>query len=469
MRARRPSPPGPEAGPVPAGRPRAPALVSANPAVSAAPIRLRAGPTAMLAALLGLALTPALAAPDAPLPPTKPQARAVAPPAPVRPPAARATPLPPERPAEVEAAREAEAQENAQDNAQEDAPEAARPAPEPAPVRLATGTPVPTPAGRRPPGRAMPLPPERPAEIEAAREAEAQDSAQDNAQDAARPAPEPASPFRLASRTTAPEPAFAPFVPAAPAAPPPSVAPDAPAGEAGALPPVCAALVEDGAIRAELDPSIPRKGSCGLAEPVRLTAVRLADGTMVPLKPAAVSNCAVAAAAAGWVREELAPAVAALGAPLAAVRIAASYQCRPRNRIPGARMSEHGLGNALDVGGFELADGRVALVEKGGLPPRLRAAMKESACRRFTTVLGPGSDGYHEDHIHVDLAQRRLDIRLCRWNLDAGTAVAARKGKPAAPKPEAGGTAPAEAPAARPDGASAPEAQATAGPGSAKP
>jgi hypothetical protein len=32
-------------------------------------------------------------------------------------------------------------------------------------------------------------------------------------------------------------------------------------------------------------------------------------------------------------------------------------------------------------------------------------------------VLGPGSDWYHEDHIHLDLAQRRNDYRICQWNV----------------------------------------------------
>ena len=191
---------------------------------------------------------------------------------------------------------------------------------------------------------------------------------------------------------------------------------------------------------ATLEAPIAPAGGCGVALPVRLSGVRLPDGRLVAFKPAAVTRCEVAAAVVDWLREDLAPAVAALGSQVTSVTVAASYDCRSRNRISGARMSEHGLGNALDVGGFELADARVLKVEKGGLPQRLRAAMKESACRRFTTVLGPGSDGYHEDHIHVDLAQRRLDIRLCRWNLDVGTVVA-RKDKPKAAAP-----APASAP-----------------------
>ncbi len=82
-------------------------------------------------------------------------------------------------------------------------------------------------------------------------------------------------------------------------------------------------------------------------------------------------------------------------------------------------MSEHGQGNAMDVGGFVLEDKRVLDVKANGLPFSLQAAMKASACTGFSTVLGPGSDGYHEDHVHVDMAVRRLDIKLCRWKPEA--------------------------------------------------
>jgi len=46
--------------------------------------------------------------------------------------------------------------------------------------------------------------------------------------------------------------------------------------------------------------------------------------------------------------------------------------------------------------------------------------MKAAACNRFTTVRGPGSDGYHEDHIHMDRAERRGGYRLCQWDLHDG-------------------------------------------------
>ncbi|MFG1314383.1 extensin-like domain-containing protein [Xanthobacter autotrophicus] len=301
---------------------------------------------------------------------------------------------------------------------------------------------VPAPSAvRRAPLRGMPLPPPRPAELDAGEEA-----------------PEPEATPRLAARTVGPQedveagpaglPGAVPLPPSRPDAQAPA-GEEAPAAEGPAsgfapeMPAACAALIEEGTLVATLGAPLAPRGGCGLEQPVRLTGVRLQDGRLIALKPASVTRCEVAAAMAGWLREDLAPAIAALGSEVVAVTVAASYECRSRNRVSGARMSEHGVGNALDVGGFELADARVLKVEKGGLPTRLRAAMKESACRRFTTVLGPGSDGYHEDHIHVDLAQRRLDFRLCRWNLDAGTVVA-RKDKPkakgAVPAPASSGS-----------------------------
>ena len=38
-------------------------------------------------------------------------------------------------------------------------------------------------------------------------------------------------------------------------------------------------------------------------------------------------------------------------------------------------------------------------------------------CARFSTVLGPGSDGYHEDHIHLDLMERRNNYKICQWDV----------------------------------------------------
>ena len=47
----------------------------------------------------------------------------------------------------------------------------------------------------------------------------------------------------------------------------------------------------------------------------------------------------------------------------------------------------------------------------------LRESVLRSVCARFPTVLGPGSDWYHEDHIHLDLMERRNNYRICQWNV----------------------------------------------------
>lgn len=227
---------------------------------------------------------------------------------------------------------------------------------------------------------------------------------------------------------------------AAPVPPPVGSAPAAPAvAEAlapGDLPALCKALVEEKTILAERAPPVPVQDGCSLPVPVRISAVRLADGNLAALSPPAIMRCEAVAAVAQWVREDIGPAVAALGTRLETVRVADSYQCRTRNRRKGAQISEHGQGNAFDTYGFVLADGRALTVKGSQMPVDFQTDLKASACKRFTTVLGPGSDGYHEDHIHVDLAVRRLDIRLCKWNIKAPAPaqVARAEPKPGAPE-----------------------------------
>jgi hypothetical protein len=82
-----------------------------------------------------------------------------------------------------------------------------------------------------------------------------------------------------------------------------------------------------------------------------------------------------------------------------------SYACRPRNNVPGNPVSVHGLGQAIDIAGFVTASGQTLTVA-GNYNSQIRAAQK-AGCGTFHTILGPGSDGYHESHIHFDVAQHR--------------------------------------------------------------
>lgn len=164
-------------------------------------------------------------------------------------------------------------------------------------------------------------------------------------------------------------------------------------------------------------PPIAGPGDCGAPDVVRLEAVFLADKTRVAITPPATLRCSMAEAIVRWVREEAAPRLLDLGSPLRAIENFDSFDCRGRNRIIGAKLSEHGKADALDIRSLRLADGKVIYLTDPHIAHDLRDDLRKSACSRFTTVLGPGSDGYHEDHVHVDLAERRGGYRLCQWNV----------------------------------------------------
>jgi hypothetical protein len=167
-------------------------------------------------------------------------------------------------------------------------------------------------------------------------------------------------------------------------------------------------------------PSVPPltgPGECGIDDAVRLEAVMLPDRTRVALSPPAIVHCIFAEAIVQWVRLDLAPAVRPLGVPLRSIDNYAAYDCRGRNRVVGARLSEHGKGNALDMRSFRLANGKAFRFTDPEEPKDFREALRKDMCARFTTVLGPGSDGYHEDHVHVDRAERHGGHRMCRWEV----------------------------------------------------
>lgn len=164
-------------------------------------------------------------------------------------------------------------------------------------------------------------------------------------------------------------------------------------------------------------PSITGPGSCGAEDVVRLDAVVLKNGRRVALAPAATLRCPMAEAVARWIREAVAPAAASFGSPVSTIVTGASYVCRGRDRVPGAKLSEHGRANALDLRGLTLANGTAVDFTDKAAPKEFRERIRQSACTRFTTVLGPGSDRYHEGHIHVDLIERRGGYRLCEWDV----------------------------------------------------
>ena len=99
------------------------------------------------------------------------------------------------------------------------------------------------------------------------------------------------------------------------------------------------------------------------------------------------------------------------GQQVVEIKQISAYSCRGMNGQRGARISEHAFGNALDIAAFTLADGRRVTVKNGwhGSPEEqgFLRDVHAAACQQFSTVLAPGSNRFHYDHIHVDLARRR--------------------------------------------------------------
>jgi hypothetical protein len=156
-------------------------------------------------------------------------------------------------------------------------------------------------------------------------------------------------------------------------------------------------------------------GACGGADMVSLEAVKLDGGAPVTISPPAELRCEMATQMAKWIRDEAAPVFAP--ARLTGILNYDSYECRGRNRVVGAKVSEHGKGNALDIRAFVLAGNKQVSPVDYRVPHELRENLKISACKFFTTILGPGSDGYHEQHIHFDIAARHNGYRICHWEV----------------------------------------------------
>src|SRR6185369_6680999 len=164
---------------------------------------------------------------------------------------------------------------------------------------------------------------------------------------------------------------------------------------------------------------------CARFDMVQFDRVVMPDQTFVNVTPPPQLQCTMAEALAEWVRADVGPLAATLGAPLATVTDLASYECRGRNNIVGAKLSEHGKGNAIDIGAIKLRNGATFMLTDPQVSKPFREQMRTLACARFTTVLGPGSAGYHAEHVHLDLAERSHGYRICQWNVVDLEAVAA--------------------------------------------
>lgn len=219
----------------------------------------------------------------------------------------------------------------------------------------------------------------------------------------------PSGPFAAAPGIPLPPPRPAEYGPPGPAAssgepaPPSADAPDA----------ACIRALQD--LGAAFEPVPPiSNGACGASRPLRLAR----PAPDVEAVPPATLTCQAALALARWTAEALKPeAGRTMGQALLKIRIGTSYECRTQNRRPGAKLSEHAFANGIDIGGFELAGGRsvpASALAAESPEGRFLQAARTAACAHFTTVLGPGADAAHADHLHLDMRARRGGHRLCQ-------------------------------------------------------
>ena len=170
------------------------------------------------------------------------------------------------------------------------------------------------------------------------------------------------------------------------------------------------------------------------AEQVPLGRERMPVTTgAVAVQPTATLACPIVSALDTWFASGVQPAALKwFGVQVAEIRQISAFSCRGMNGQAGARISEHAFGNALDIASFMLADGRKITVKDGWRgSPEEQGFLRDvhaSACQQFTTVLAPGSNAFHYDHIHVDLMRRSSRRQICNPVAVPGDVVAARAG-----------------------------------------
>jgi hypothetical protein len=158
--------------------------------------------------------------------------------------------------------------------------------------------------------------------------------------------------------------------------------------------------------------AIARDGDCVVEDPVRLSG--LPGGVLV--EPPALMTCRMAEALARWTTEVVTvQATNLLQARPSALVLGTTYECRPQRN--GAKLSEHAFGNGVDLVGIRFPERAAVTI---GMHPAdsaavaFETAIRTGACAHFTTVLGPGSDADHGDHLHLDLRSRKGGYRICQ-------------------------------------------------------
>lgn len=219
----------------------------------------------------------------------------------------------------------------------------------------------------------------------------------------------------------APTPVIPPVLNAAPPVPviPPVLNPAPPASLATVPAADSGCLVALSALGTSFAP-VPQptaSTACQIPTPVRLFSIASKIGS-VKLPDTPVVNCAFAMKFSTWVDKRIQDiAQQQAGSAIVAMGTGPGFDCRGRNGDSSSKMSEHAIGDAVDIVYIRLANKEQILVKDALLPESPHFTflrdMRAAACLDFTTVLGPGANAAHVSHFHIDLEQRRGGFRLC--------------------------------------------------------
>lgn len=177
----------------------------------------------------------------------------------------------------------------------------------------------------------------------------------------------------------------------------------------------CRAELKTLGVTFEEAPVVNDGAACGIDKPVLLKGL---PGD-VKVEPDATVRCETALQVARWLEGSVKPSLEAAmpGETITVLSQASAYVCKNRNGAEEGKISEHAFGNALDIAGFTLKSGKTITIRPADKEPTLEGAFQraitEAACLYFTTVLDPGSDAAHQNHLHLDVKERRGGYRYC--------------------------------------------------------
>lgn len=200
-----------------------------------------------------------------------------------------------------------------------------------------------------------------------------------------------------------------------------SPSPDAPSSAASSETNECLARLKTAGFEFEpVETPAADNQNCRIENPVKLRSIPI-TGRERPLRMPAepVVACRFAESLGGWLGSLVAPAVlGATGSELAAAHTGPGFECRNRNRAASGKLSAHAEGLAIDIASFELASKARIPIKPEGAEQHVQTinAVRRAACGWFTTVLGPGADASHADHLHVDLQMHGSSdrYRICQ-------------------------------------------------------